>query len=847
MSRKSKIRNTITWLAIVLSLVAAQDAAPRSFAVIHEVLTESEGSGSSIIIKLKGNPTYKVIGLQKKEILIALKDTELSGGLHSKEITGEGLIQGVEMNKRPNNVVCLLVKLRKPYTGIDHRIEPGKGRLHVRIMAEAGEQEAASTKTSPKKVLKPDESDSFPLQTKMSAPPPVTLSKAGGIDQLLNPVAGDNTPDTDLFLQATGHFQAGRWEEAIRILRKIIREYPKSRHLERAYFLLAKSFDRMFEKNIPGRFAEITKRYQAAISRFPDSVFVPDAMLSIGNCCAKAESYSEALAYYSIVYENYKDYPVASEALFQRGKTLASANNPQEAIKTFEQLERLYPGTQLVGAAKMEKAKRLFDMNRFEHSLRVFDEIITAEPNKVYEDPDILLYSGYNHYELGRLKEARTLFCKVFNYYPDMESNHLILTRIADTYRDQGMESKALKLYNMVLKKYPDSEGSAISMLRHAANIKNVEPETLHFTVPTVPIEEMVPYKRTAPETYKEIIKAHGDSPLSQLAELKFAIKKHEDKDYEGSINILRDILTKHPDTALRKQIQVAFRAPLEQIFEREQQAGNYGKIAGYYEQVKADLGTEDIPNLLLIIGDAYRRLHLYDNAVSAFEGAKESYTAQDQPAALLFGLGESFCNIQRFEEALQVLEDFITRYPEDRRSLEAYFLMGNVMLKQKEYEKAITAFHAAMQKDPDEPYRIKILLAIGEALNYQENYNEASRALNEAVTLISKNEADSFPGTYEAYQRLGETYFKLGENEQAVSAFEKALNVSTKGRDDHGVQFRLAECYQRLRQRDRAEGILSRIIASGDPFWSKMAESKIREMNIEESVDRLSRTLKTS
>lgn len=831
----------------MLSLVVAQDAAPRSFAVIHEVLTKSEKNGSSIIIKLRGNPTYKVIGLQKKEILIALKDTKLSKGLPSKEVTDEGLIHRVEMNKRPNNVICLLVKLRKPYIGIDHQIEPGKGRLHVRIMAEAGTPGATSTKTSPKKVLKPDESDSSPLQTKMPTPSPATLSKAGGIDQLLNPDAGDNTPDTDLFLQATGHFQAGRWDETIQILRGIIKTYPESRHLERAYFLLAKSFDRMFEKNIPDHFAEVTRHYQAAISRFPDSVFVPDAMLSIGNCYAETKSYPEALAYYNLVYGNYKDYPAAPEALFQRGKALASANKLQEAVKTFEQLERLYPGTPFAGTAKMERAKRLFDMNSFEHSLKVFDEIITAGPNKVYEDPDILLYSGYNHYELGKLKEARVLFCKIFNYYPDMESNHLILTRIADTYRDQGMENKALKLYNMVLRKYPDSEGGAISMLRHAANIKKVEPELLHFTVPAVPIEEMASYKRTAPETYKEIIKAHGDSPLSQLAELKFAIKKHEDKDYDGSINTLRNILAEHPDTPLRKQIKVAFRAPLQQIFEREQEAGNYGKIIGYYEQVKADLGTKDIPNLLLIIGDAYRRLHLYESAVTAFEGAGRSYTAQDQPAALLLGLGGSFYNIQKFEEALRVLKDFITRYPEDRRALEAYFLIGNVMLKQKKYEKAITAFHTAMQKNPDEPYRIKILLAMGDALNYQENYDEASRALNEAVTLISQNKADSFPGTYEAYQRLGETYLKLGENEHAVSAFEKALKVSPKGPDDYGVQFRLAGCYQRLRQRDKAEGILSRIIASGDPFWSKMAESKIREMNIEEAVDRLSRTFNTS
>jgi hypothetical protein len=90
-------------LCFAFSLVVAQHADSQSLAVIHQVLTKCEEGGSSIIVKLSGNPAYKVIGIGKREILIALKDTELSQGLYNKEIAGDGLIQGVEINKRPNN------------------------------------------------------------------------------------------------------------------------------------------------------------------------------------------------------------------------------------------------------------------------------------------------------------------------------------------------------------------------------------------------------------------------------------------------------------------------------------------------------------------------------------------------------------------------------------------------------------------------------------------------------------------------------------------------------------------------------------------------------------------------
>ena len=807
----------IAWIGFALSLMVIQHAGSQSLAVIHQVLTKSKEGGASIIVKLSGNPAYKVIGIGKREILIALKDTELSKVLYNKEITGDGLIQSVEINKRPNNVSCLLFKLREPYTGVDHQIEASKGRLHVQITGNGGSSKktlksskipARSAEGGPPPRPVPGDLPAIAKDAGDSAarsswqrqaggrrgrvaetPAPASLSRPGGIDQLLNPDSTDTTPDRDLFLQAAGHFQAGRWEESIRILREIIKAHPQSPHLERAYFLLAKCYDHMFKENISEHFVEVTRYYQDAISKFPDSVFVPDAMVSIGSCYFNVKNYNEALAYYTLVCENFKTYAAAPMAMFERGKILALTKKSQEAVKSFQRVEKLYRETPFASKAKIRRAKVLFDMNNFKRSLRALDEIMTAEPNKVYENPDILLYSGYNYYELGRLEKARDVFCKVLNYCPDIESNHLILARIADTYREQGMKSKASKLYNMVLRRYPDSEGGLISMLRLSADMQKVESETLPCLIP---IEEIAPYNRSAQETCKEIMKVHGDNPLSHLAVLRLAHQQHKDKDYEGSVNILRDILAEYPDTPLKGQIKSALGAPVEAILEREQQAGNYGKIVGYYEEIKADLGDEDMPNLLLILGDAYRGLHLYDRAISTFEKAKKLYTDQGQPATLLFGLGESFYHVKSLEEAERLLKAFVQRYPEDRRAYQAYFLIGDIMLGQKKYEKAMAAFDLAMQKDRDGSYKIDILFA------------------------------------------MGETYLKLGDNEQAASAFENALKISPKGRDDHSLQFRLAECYQRLQERDKTEGILNQIMASGDPFWSRIAEAKINEIEMD-------------
>ena len=641
------------------------------------------------------------------------------------------------------------------------------------------------------------------------------------------------TPDPEIYRQAAEYFEEGRWEEAILILSEIISVYPESPHLEQPYFLLAESYDRMFHADNAEHFVEVMQHYHRAINKYPDSVFVPHAMVSVGNCYMKEKNYHEALAYYGLVCENYRDYEAAPEAILKRGKILALTKKPEEAMKDFQQVETHYPETPFANVAKVERAKTLFDMNNFKRSLGMLHEIMSAEPDRVYENPDILLYAGHNYYELGELEKSREALSEVLNYYPGIESNDLILTRIADTYREQRMEDKAFKLYSMVLRRYPNSQGGLISMLRLSDNINKVGLQEL--VSPGV-IQEIT-YNRPASETYKEIMKAHGGSPLSQLAGLRLALQQQKDNDHEGSIGTLREMLTKYPDTALKKQIKSALRASVKAIFEKEQQAGNHERIVGYYEGIKADLGVEDMGDIHLILGDAYRRLHLYNRAVFAFKEARKSYTDQVQPPTLLFGLGVSLHKIKSFEEAHQALGAYVYRYPDEKQTYHAYFLIGDIMLRQKAHEKAMEALKLAISKNPDAPYKIEILLAMAEALNALRHHDSASRLLNRAIALMNQNKTDSHRRTYDAYWQLGETYLKLGENQQAVSALEKALTASPKGQNDCGLRFRIAECYQRLREKDKTEGILNQIIASEDPFWSTMAAAKVNEIETDTRI----------
>jgi len=789
-------------LCLILAFMVSP-AGAGNLAVIHEVVTESQEGASSIIIRLIGHPAFKVIPIEEKEMLIAFKDTEFSGDIRVPEtFARDELIEGLTLEHKPCRVSCLVVKLGKPYADIKCRIKEVNGGLHIEIKSKAGD---------------------------------VKQEEIVGIeDRLLKVESKAASADAVLFTEATAHYRRGKWEKATRNLRKIIECYPESAYLEQVYFLLAKSFHRMFDEEVSRHLIDITSLYQDAISKFPESDYVADAMVSIGNCYFQVKNYYEALAYYNAVLKKNKKDPAVPEALFQRGRVLVLLKKPTEAVSSFEELERRNPGTELATRGKLEKAKALFDMKAFKRCLATLQEIMAEKPGEVYKTPELLLYAGYSYYELGQLKEARDTLTEVLNYFPKMKSNHIVLTKIADTYSEEGVKSKACKLYRLAVRMYPGSEGALISLLRLADESEKAIPGNDRSR------DGMLITGKTAREIYEDIIEKHPDSPLFDLVMLKLAILHHKNKDYDQSIATLQKLLAKHPQTPLKEEIKVAMAKSFKAIVERETEAGTPENAIAYCEQLQSVLRIDDMPDLLLLVGDTYRRLCMYLQALSAFQKARRFYSEGDEPACLLFGLGESFYMVNRFDKAEPILKAFLVKYPEHKGASAAYYLLGNILVQRKEYREALQSFNMALQQKPDPHHQVKVLMGVANVLTNQGKHGKAVSYFKRAIALITKNKAGSSEDLYIAYRELGESYLAVGGMKKAVTAFENALELNPKDFRAPGLQFRLAQCYHRLKATDKAQEMWNGVLSSGDPFWSDMARVELKQIQVEESLGKI-------
>ena len=79
----------------------------------------------------------------------------------------------------------------------------------------------------------------------------------------------------------------------------------------------------------------------------------------------------------------------------------------EDALPILQDLVDNYPGSPMEIDATIALAKIYFEMNKFSRSLDMLKKVARKTPEAIDLYPEISLYNGYNHYQLGNHDQAR--------------------------------------------------------------------------------------------------------------------------------------------------------------------------------------------------------------------------------------------------------------------------------------------------------------------------------------------------------------------------------------------------------------------------------------------------------
>jgi len=157
-------------------------------------------------------------------------------------------------------------------------------------------------------------------------------------------------------------------------------------------------------------------------------------------------------------------------------------------------------------------------------------------------------------------------------------------------------------------------------------------------------------------------------------------------------------------------------------------------------------------------------RMKQLDKAVAAFQQAVAVTDAPPKDISKGFtGLGLAYYRQQKFDQAISAYTQAVTVNPQND---EAYFNMAKVEAEKKNYQAAVDALQKAVDIDRKNH---KYLTALAEKYNRLGQYSNAATNAQAATGVNGRYAA--------AWFELGWAFENMGKKDEAIAAYEKAMN----------------------------------------------------------------------
>ena len=293
-----------------------------------------------------------------------------------------------------------------------------------------------------------------------------------------------------------------------------------------------------------------------------------------------------------------------------------------------------------------------------------------------------------------------------------------------------------------------------------------------------------------------DLIEKEPDNIEARMELAKIYIDK---EDYKNAQHNLLKVIKLDPENINANYI-------LSQLYEFNEE---YEQAVGHLEKV---LRTQDNYNLLYTLAQLYEKA---DNYEKSFEIYKNCIKKKPDDFDVYQNLSHVCIILGKTKEAIKCNEVLIAQNPknivalnqlaelyEKTDKLSFFLTKAKINEIEKNYPGAISFYKKALVQTEDKDKIIEIKMAISQI------YTEENKLLNAVDGYLEVIEIDN--KNFNAYKKLGETYYNLENLDSASEAYEKALELA---KDDINILEKLSEIYIENKNYEKAEDLCKKII----------------------------------
>lgn len=476
-----------------------------------------------------------------------------------------------------------------------------------------------------------------------------------------------------LYLLGQGHFDAGRFDEAIVALTRFVEARPDGDAADHALARIALG---QAETGQEDRADEAIRRLA---ERFPESPVLGPTRLRLAEMALAAEQWDRAERHFRALTEAENGDPGQRvRAWSGLGWALMGSERPELAVESFAKVVEEAPGDPLAAEASYVQGRALQELDRIDEAITAFDWVATHHPDSI-EAPKADLARARLLVETGQPDEAVPVFETLLaSERPEpVEAVDLLLAELAWAYLDGDRIEEADQVFLRLLEEHPESpqaDDARLNLAESAFQAGRFEEV----------ITRLEPLTDEAAETEPRIL---------QAALYRTGRARVERQEWDEASRAFDRLVSDFPDGSYVREAgfwsaEVAFRRGDPEAAE----AGFRALIDATSEDREAESW---LPTARLRLIQALVQQERWSDVLTLADALKAEVPDLPQMADLDYARGRALQSQAppQFEEARTAYQAVIDARRGGELAAMAQFMRGETFFHQKQYEEALREF----------------------------------------------------------------------------------------------------------------------------------------------------------
>ena len=464
------------------------------------------------------------------------------------------------------------------------------------------------------------------------------------------------------FIIGASHFYQNDFADSIPSLKSAIEFENDLKQLDEALVLIAQAYAKENQN------AEAIASLEKLLNNFSDSRFTSQANYLCGQYLSSEKKYTEAITKFSNVLASEKN-KYTAYALYGKGWAQLNVNAVEKAASDFSTIISDFTDHPLAADSYYSRAVANRRLKKYEQTISDIDECLKLKPE--FSNLVSALYEkGMAESSSDQFDQAAETFDRLANDFSDNKDGDEFRYQLAWAFKSGKKEKQAIQNFKKLTEDFASSplapeahfhvaeslyanaefEAAVVEFEKAAASTDSEVGEKANYKMAWSHYQQKK-YSAASKAFTNQVAKFENgdlaDSAKFMIAECLFQQKKYKPAYLEFK-NIKQLVVESTQTNEAEKALTCLHGA------ESANKSREYGDAISFIKTLQKDLKSKlYAAESMLELGNAYRGLKEYDNAVTAFQDATDLSTSETGARAG-FLIGEVYFEQKKFEDAIR-------------------------------------------------------------------------------------------------------------------------------------------------------------------------------------------------